>query len=143
MNSTSRSTRLVRSAARSPALAITGPEVARKLTPSSRARICASSRLAREFYFDDAIVKRGSGEENDSAGIRRGHGVNALASLVCGRFDGHSVRLESLGGIQRKGLPREQAGKGQTGGENDCGSFGHSEHGGDYSTDLGGAGRLV
>ncbi len=42
MNSTSRSSRLVRSAARSPALAMTGPEVARKLTPSSRATICAS-----------------------------------------------------------------------------------------------------
>src|SRR2546430_693899 len=47
MNSTSRSSRLVRSAARSPALAITGPEVARKLTPSSRATICASVVLPR------------------------------------------------------------------------------------------------
>src|SRR5262245_50399168 len=42
MNSTSRSSRLVSSAARSPALAMTGPEVARKFTPSSRATICAS-----------------------------------------------------------------------------------------------------
>src|SRR5437867_801964 len=42
MKSTSRSSRLVRSAARSPALAMTGPEVARKFTPSSRATICAS-----------------------------------------------------------------------------------------------------
>src|SRR6185312_5685968 len=41
MNSTSRGSRLVRSAARSPASAITGPEVERKLTPSSRATICA------------------------------------------------------------------------------------------------------
>src|SRR5262249_10810124 len=41
MNSTSRASRLVSSAARSPALAITGPEVARKFTPSSRARIWA------------------------------------------------------------------------------------------------------
>src|SRR5262245_55117606 len=41
MNSTSRASRLVSRAARSPALAITGPEVARKLTPSSRATICA------------------------------------------------------------------------------------------------------
>ena len=47
MNSTSRSSRLVSSAARSPALAITGPEVARKLTPSSRATICASVVLPR------------------------------------------------------------------------------------------------
>ena len=42
MKRTSRSSRLVSSAARSPALAITGPEVARKLTPSSRARIAPS-----------------------------------------------------------------------------------------------------
>src|SRR5690606_21614904 len=47
MNRTSRSSRLVRSAARSPALAITGPEVERKLTPSSRAMICASVVLPR------------------------------------------------------------------------------------------------
>src|SRR6187431_2467078 len=42
MKRTSRSSRLVSKAARSPALAMTGPEVARKFTPSSRARICAS-----------------------------------------------------------------------------------------------------
>src|SRR5689334_11541159 len=42
MNRTSRSSRLVSSAARSPAFAITGPDVARKFTPSSRATICAS-----------------------------------------------------------------------------------------------------
>src|SRR5271165_5060621 len=42
MNKTSRSSRLVRSAARSPALAMTGPAVERKLTPSSRATIWAS-----------------------------------------------------------------------------------------------------
>ena len=42
MNSTSRGCRLVSSAARSPALAITGPEVDRKLTPSSRDTIWAS-----------------------------------------------------------------------------------------------------
>ncbi len=42
MNRTSRSSRLVSSAARSPALAITGPEVERKPTPSSRAMIWAS-----------------------------------------------------------------------------------------------------
>jgi hypothetical protein len=47
MNSTSRSSRLVRSAARSPALAMTGPEVERKLTPISRAMICASVVLPR------------------------------------------------------------------------------------------------
>src|SRR6059036_1396132 len=47
MNSTSRSSRLVSSAARSPALAITGPDVARKFTPSSRATICASVVLPR------------------------------------------------------------------------------------------------
>src|SRR5690606_37044200 len=42
MNRTSRGSRLVRIAARSPALARMGPEVARKPTPSSRATICAS-----------------------------------------------------------------------------------------------------
>ncbi len=47
MNSTSRGCRLVSSAARSPARAITGPEVARKPTPSSRATICASVVLPR------------------------------------------------------------------------------------------------
>ena len=47
MKSTSRSSRLVSCAARSPALAITGPEVERKLTPSSRATICASVVLPR------------------------------------------------------------------------------------------------
>src|SRR5690606_25851888 len=47
MKSTARSSRLVRSAARSPALAMTGPEVERKLTPSSRAMICASVVLPR------------------------------------------------------------------------------------------------
>src|SRR5713226_6026084 len=47
MNKTSRSSRLVNNAARSPALAITGPEVARKPTPSSRATICASVVLPR------------------------------------------------------------------------------------------------
>src|SRR6266446_5623042 len=47
MNSTSRSSRLVSNAARSPAFAITGPEVARKPTPNSRATICASVVLPR------------------------------------------------------------------------------------------------
>src|SRR5581483_4839672 len=47
MKSTSRGSRLVRMAARSPALASTGPEVARKLTPSSRAMIWASVVLPR------------------------------------------------------------------------------------------------
>src|SRR5260221_294988 len=47
MKRTSRSSRLVRSAARSPARAITGPEVARKFTPSSRETICASVVLPR------------------------------------------------------------------------------------------------
>ena len=42
MNSTSRASRLVRIAARSPARASTGPLVIRKFTPSSRATICAS-----------------------------------------------------------------------------------------------------
>src|SRR5581483_8966507 len=42
MKRTSRSSRLVSSAARSPALAMTGPEVERKPTPSSRAMIWAS-----------------------------------------------------------------------------------------------------
>ena len=46
MNSTSRGCRLVRIAARSPARWITGPEVARNPTPSSRATICAKRRLA-------------------------------------------------------------------------------------------------
>ena len=41
MNRTSRGCRLVSSAARSPARWITGPEVARNPTPSSRATICA------------------------------------------------------------------------------------------------------
>ena len=47
MNSTSRGSRLVRMAARSPALASTGPEVARKFTPSSRATIWARVVLPR------------------------------------------------------------------------------------------------
>src|SRR5262245_23819564 len=47
MKRTSRRSRLVRSAARSPARAITGPEVARKFAPSSRATICASVVLPR------------------------------------------------------------------------------------------------
>ena len=47
MKSTSRGSRLVRMAARSPALASTGPEVARNPTPSSRAMICASVVLPR------------------------------------------------------------------------------------------------
>ncbi len=47
MNSTSRGCRLVRIAARSPARWITGPEVARNPTPSSRATICASVVLPR------------------------------------------------------------------------------------------------
>ena len=42
MNSTSPSSRLLNSAARSPDLAMTGPEVARNPTPISRATICAS-----------------------------------------------------------------------------------------------------
>ena len=53
MNSTSRSSRLVSSAARSPALAITGPEVARKFTPSSRETICASVVLPRPGRADE------------------------------------------------------------------------------------------
>ena len=47
MKRTSPSSRLVSSAARSPDLAITGPEVARKPTPISRARIPASVVLPR------------------------------------------------------------------------------------------------
>src|SRR4051812_29331687 len=47
MNRTSRSSRLVSWAARSPALAITGPDVERKFTPSSRATIWASVVLPR------------------------------------------------------------------------------------------------
>src|SRR3546814_557333 len=42
LNSTSPSSRLVRRAAKSPDFAITGPDVARKPTPISRATICAS-----------------------------------------------------------------------------------------------------
>src|SRR5689334_12027077 len=42
MNSTSRGSRLVRSAARSPARSSTGPEVWRRFTPISRAMMCAS-----------------------------------------------------------------------------------------------------
>ena len=42
MNSTSCGSRFVSSAARSPARAITGPDVPRKPTPISRATICAS-----------------------------------------------------------------------------------------------------
>src|SRR5580765_6818743 len=47
MNRTSLGSRLVRIAARSPALASTGPEVARKFTPSSRAMIWARVVLPR------------------------------------------------------------------------------------------------
>ena len=47
MNRTSRGCRLVSSAARSPARWITGPEVARKPTPISRATICARVVLPR------------------------------------------------------------------------------------------------
>src|SRR5581483_3613979 len=47
MKTTSRSSRLVSSAARSPALAMTGPEVERNPTPSSRAMIWASVVLPR------------------------------------------------------------------------------------------------
>src|SRR5262249_27852763 len=47
MKSTSRSSRLVSSAARSPAFAITGPDVARKFTPGPRATICAKVVLPR------------------------------------------------------------------------------------------------
>ncbi|MNE41089.1 hypothetical protein D3C80_1351410 [compost metagenome] len=47
MNRTSRGSRLVRIAARSPALARIGPDVARNPTPSSRATICASVVLPR------------------------------------------------------------------------------------------------
>ena len=47
MNSTSCGCRLVSWAARSPAFWITGPEVARKPTPISRATICASVVLPR------------------------------------------------------------------------------------------------
>ena len=47
MNRTSPSSRLVSSAARSPDLAITGPDVARKPTPISRARIPARVVLPR------------------------------------------------------------------------------------------------
>src|SRR5258706_234457 len=53
MNRTSRSSRLVSSAARSPAFAITGPDVARKPTPSSRATICASLVLESDrLHYD-------------------------------------------------------------------------------------------
>src|ERR1700722_12824711 len=47
MNSTSRGSRLVSCPAKSPALPMTGPEVEWKLTPSSRATICASVVLPR------------------------------------------------------------------------------------------------
>ena len=56
MNKTSRSSRLVSSAARSPALAITGPDVPRKFTPSSRATICASVVLPRPGRADEQHV---------------------------------------------------------------------------------------
>src|SRR5688572_11640123 len=47
MNSTSRGSRLVRRAARSPGRSSTGPEVWRRLTPISRAMMCASVVLPR------------------------------------------------------------------------------------------------
>jgi hypothetical protein len=47
MNSTSRGSRLVSSAARSPGRSSTGPEVWRRLTPISRAMMCASVVLPR------------------------------------------------------------------------------------------------
>ena len=47
MKSTSRGSRLVRIAARSPGFASTGPEVIRNPTPNSRAMICASVVLPR------------------------------------------------------------------------------------------------
>ena len=56
MNSTSRGSRLVSSAARSPALAITGPEVARKLTPSSRDDDLRQRRLAEAGRADEQHV---------------------------------------------------------------------------------------
>ena len=70
MKRTSRSSRLVSEAARSPALAMTGPEVARKFTPSSRARICASVVLPKPGRTDEqhmierfAALARGADED--------------------------------------------------------------------------------
>src|SRR5262249_45669209 len=72
MNSTSRASRLVSSAARSPALAITGPEVARKFTPSSRATIWASVGLPRpggrtdEQHWGERLAAGGGGLDEDA-----------------------------------------------------------------------------
>ena len=55
-NSTSCGCRLVSSAARSPAFSITGPEVTRRLTPSSLAMTCAERGLAEPRRAEDQHV---------------------------------------------------------------------------------------
>ena len=110
MNRTSRGCRLVRMAARSPARWITGPEVARKPTPSSRATICASvvlprpggpcsstwssaSPRARAAWMKTARFSREAFWPTNSArvcGRRRGLGG------VLGRRAGETVRSVSL-----------------------------------------------
>ena len=95
MNSTSRGCRLVRMAARSPARWITGPEVARKPTPSSRATICAKRRLPEagrpvQQHMVERLAPAARGLDEDARFSRLAFWPMNSAS-VCGR------RLASAG----------------------------------------------
>ena len=102
MNSTSRGSRLVSSAARSPALAITGPDVARKSTPSSRATICASVVLPRpggptNSTWSSASL-RARAASMKTWRLARACSWPMNSASRCGRSDTSSVVVARFGG---------------------------------------------
>ena len=108
MNRTSRGSRLVSSAARSPALAITGPEVARKLTPSSRATICASVVLPRpggptKQHVVERFLARARGlDENLQIGARLSWPMKSASR--CGRSEASASSSAFSGVRSRRGV---------------------------------------
>src|SRR5580693_6376803 len=95
MNRTSRGSRLVRIAARSPALASTGPLVARKLTPSSRATIWARVVLPRPGGPNSSTWSSASWRP-------RAASMNTLRLALIGSWPTNSLKV--CGRIERSAL---------------------------------------
>src|SRR5438477_599018 len=106
MNKTSRSSRLVSNAARSPAFAITGPDVARKLTPSSRATIWASVVLPRpggptNSTWSSASPRPRAAAMNTSR-FARAWACPMNSENRCGRSDASAASSSRRSGVTRR-----------------------------------------
>ena len=114
MKSTSRSSRPVSCAARSPALAITGPEVERKFTPSSRAHDLRQGSLSETRRADEQHVV-----ERLASGARRlDEDPEVLARAASWPVKSTSVRgrtVVSASSSRFSGVMRRRGGRGASG----------------------------